>query len=334
MALLERIEAGTGEAPRRPRESLVSYPPSSELAFPGCKPVRLPREELELYDGRLEFWDGATETAWVCRAQQPLPREAGGRVAESGGSASPRCAARPSPATARWDLMVRNEGGLPWRILQADQSVYLHPGRARLPGAVAMEVGDARLAGRGAGGGPHHGRVPGEAAAVRGVGVPGGVGGGARTIGRRADRSAGAPGADDSRAGGGRVPGVAGEPGISGLGVRRSCTWRSTSGCVRRRTCEVLERVGSALGARRGRDRTTIRCCVPCAARAGRKAGWKAVPGWCARCCRRGASDFRRTSRRRARIRRIARGRHRRGGVRLRQASRISALVSATIDSP
>ena len=54
---------------------------------------------------------------------------------------------RGSPITCygSMDLMVRNEGGLPWRILQADQSVYLHPGRARLPGAVAMEVGEHDL---------------------------------------------------------------------------------------------------------------------------------------------------------------------------------------------
>ena len=144
MALLERIEAGTDEAPRHPRESLVSYPPSSELAFPGCKPVRLPREELELYDGRLEFWDGATETAWVCEPNSPYHEKPGGalpslveRIAQVRGS--------PITCYGSMDLMVRNEGGLAWRILQADQSVYLHPGRARLPGAVAMEVGEHDL---------------------------------------------------------------------------------------------------------------------------------------------------------------------------------------------
>ena len=144
MALLERIEAGTDEAPRRQRESLVSYPPSSELAFPGCKPVRLPREELELYDGRLEFWDGATETAWVCEPNSPYHEKPGGalpslveRIAQVRGS--------PITCYGSMDLMVRNEGGLAWRILQADQSVYLHPGRARLPGAVAMEVGEHDL---------------------------------------------------------------------------------------------------------------------------------------------------------------------------------------------
>ena len=144
MAAIELFEAGADEAPRRPRKSLVSYPPASELAFPGCKPVRLPREELELYDGRLEFWDGATETAWVCEPNSPYHEKPGGalpslveRIAQVRGS--------PVTCYGSMDLMVRDAGGLPWRILQADQSVYLHPGRARLPGAVAMEVGEHDL---------------------------------------------------------------------------------------------------------------------------------------------------------------------------------------------
>ena len=144
MAAIELIEAGTDEAPRRPRKSLVSYPPASELAFPGCKPVRLPREELELYDGRPGVLGRRHRDRLGLRAQQPLPREAGGRVAQL---VERIAQVRGSPITCygSMDLMVRNEGGLVWRILQADQSVYLHPGRARLPGAVAMEVGEHDL---------------------------------------------------------------------------------------------------------------------------------------------------------------------------------------------
>ena len=39
------------------------------------------------------------------------------------------------------DLLLRNERGEKWRIMQADQSVYPHSGRARLP-ADAMEIGE------------------------------------------------------------------------------------------------------------------------------------------------------------------------------------------------
>ena len=35
--------------------------------FPGCESFHLPAGELDTYEGRLEFWDGVTETAWrVC----------------------------------------------------------------------------------------------------------------------------------------------------------------------------------------------------------------------------------------------------------------------------
>ena len=143
MATYELIETRTGETPRRQRRRnpLLDHPPSSELAFPGCKPIHLPREELETWDGRLEFWDGATETAWVCEPNSPYHEKPGGALP---GLVERIAQVRGSPITCygSMDLMVRNERGRPWRILQADQSVYLHPGRARLPGAVAMEWGE------------------------------------------------------------------------------------------------------------------------------------------------------------------------------------------------
>ena len=39
------------------------------------------------------------------------------------------------------DLLLRDAGGEPRRIMQADESVYLHPGRAK-PGPAAMVVGE------------------------------------------------------------------------------------------------------------------------------------------------------------------------------------------------
>ena len=40
------------------------------------------------------------------------------------------------------DLLLRDAGGEPRRIMQADESVYLHPALARLPGTAAMVVGE------------------------------------------------------------------------------------------------------------------------------------------------------------------------------------------------
>ena len=49
------------------------------------------------------------------------------------------------PSLAERIAQVRGERGLAWCILPADQSVYPHPGRVRLPGAVAMGVGEHDL---------------------------------------------------------------------------------------------------------------------------------------------------------------------------------------------
>ena len=54
--------------------------------FPGCESFHLPASEIDTYEGRLEFWDGDTETAWkVCEPtsiyhEQPARRL--GRMAE------------------------------------------------------------------------------------------------------------------------------------------------------------------------------------------------------------------------------------------------------------
>ena len=109
-------------------------------AFPGCTPVRLPRAEIDRFERRLEYWDAATETAWVCepvttyheRPSRLLTRLAD-RIAGVRGS--------PIECYGSMDLLLRDERGEPRRIMQADESVYLHPTRATLPGA-AMVVGE------------------------------------------------------------------------------------------------------------------------------------------------------------------------------------------------
>ena len=47
-------------------------PPAPTAAeFPGCRPVRLPREELDDCELRFEYWDAVSETAWVCELVSP-----------------------------------------------------------------------------------------------------------------------------------------------------------------------------------------------------------------------------------------------------------------------
>jgi Uma2 family endonuclease len=128
------------EAPPSGRYDAAPPLPAQPPAFPGCKPVHLPRTEIERFEGRLEYWDSATETAWICdpatayheRPSRLLTRLAE-RIAEVRGS--------PIESYGSMDLLLRDPDGEPRRIMQADESVYLHPARAKLPGA-AMVVGE------------------------------------------------------------------------------------------------------------------------------------------------------------------------------------------------
>ena len=115
----------------------------AELASPGspgCTPVHLPRAELEHFERRLEYWDAATETAWVCepatsyheRPSRLLPQLAV-LIAKVRGSRI--------ECYGSMDLLLRNDRGEPQLIMQADESLYLHPDGAKLP-ATAMVVGE------------------------------------------------------------------------------------------------------------------------------------------------------------------------------------------------
>ena len=47
-----------------PRSAPESKPESLEL--PGCRPLRISREAIADYEGRIEYWDAPTEVAMVC----------------------------------------------------------------------------------------------------------------------------------------------------------------------------------------------------------------------------------------------------------------------------
>ena len=102
--------------------------------FPGCESFHLPASEIDSYEGRLEFWDGYTETAWkVCEGtsiqhEQPSRQLAqmAGRFAMVRGS---RIACLGSGNLVRLDAAGRKR----W-LMQADEMLYLHPDRVRLQG--------------------------------------------------------------------------------------------------------------------------------------------------------------------------------------------------------
>ena len=106
--------------------------------FPGCESFHLPADELDHYEGRLEFWDGATETAWRI-PETPLQHERPSRrfVQMSERVAMLRGSAIESYGSAA--LVRRDATGRKRWLMQADEVLYLHPGRVRLAGP-AIEV--------------------------------------------------------------------------------------------------------------------------------------------------------------------------------------------------
>ena len=107
--------------------------------FPGCRPMPLKRDALSTCEGRFEYWDGDTETAWVAEpttaTHERPPHRLSGLVHVIAGVRG-----SPIECLGSMDLLLRDEHGERWRILQADQSVYLQPWRVRRL-TQAMEIG-------------------------------------------------------------------------------------------------------------------------------------------------------------------------------------------------
>ena len=128
--------AKTAAKPRR-RPGADAAQPQPAPEFPGCKPVHLPREEMEDSDQRLEYWDGATQTAWICETVSPYHEFPSCRLV---GLSERIAMMRGAPIESYGSMDLRQSGG-PQSIMQADESVYLHPRTARLPGPSAMVIG-------------------------------------------------------------------------------------------------------------------------------------------------------------------------------------------------
>ena len=111
----------------------------ASLEFPGCRPVRISREEIADCDRRIEYWDAATEIAMVCEPVSIYHEHPGQRlrelltlIAQTRGS--------PIGTLGAADLLMRDTHGAYLRILEGDQTVYLHP-RTTRPAGPAIEVG-------------------------------------------------------------------------------------------------------------------------------------------------------------------------------------------------
>lgn len=123
--MAEPAQAVRDLSPEEPAD--VEDAPVAESDFPGCRAVRISREEIEDYDGRLEYWESRTETAMVvCEPTTTYHERPGHRLAALAALIG---ASRGSPLAAfgTSDLVRFDADGTQYELLQADQILYLHP---------------------------------------------------------------------------------------------------------------------------------------------------------------------------------------------------------------
>ena len=117
----------------------------AELEFTGCEPVRVSGAEIfgPEWEGRkLEYWHAATEIAWMVREpvsrwhERPTRRLARllERIVEARGS-DVEC-------LGSTDLRIREPDGALADLMQADETVVLHPAGANLPQGPQLIVGE------------------------------------------------------------------------------------------------------------------------------------------------------------------------------------------------
>ena len=134
-------QAGIAAPRGRADPSRATTPVEAPPEFPGCRPIRLTRDGLEDFEGRLEYWDARTETAWV--VAEPTSAAHEGPTRRLGRLAELIAAVRGSPIESygSMDLVLLDEHGKWRRLMQADETLYLHPGRAHIPD-VRLVVGE------------------------------------------------------------------------------------------------------------------------------------------------------------------------------------------------
>ena len=101
--------------------------------FPGCESFHLPASEIDHHEGRLEFWDGDTETAWKI-PETPIQHEGPSRQLTQMAARFEMVRGSPISSFGSSDLVRLDAAGRKRWLMQADEVLYLHPDRVRLPG--------------------------------------------------------------------------------------------------------------------------------------------------------------------------------------------------------
>ena len=131
----QRASYGTGKRhpSAHPSASTADFGPED---FPGCEPFHLPAVELERYEGRLEFWDGRTETAWKVCEPTTIDHELPSRRLPWVARALASLRGSEIECMGSADLVGRDALGRRRWLMQADEVLYLHPVRSRPRGSV------------------------------------------------------------------------------------------------------------------------------------------------------------------------------------------------------
>ena len=101
--------------------------------FPGCRSFQLTRDAVDHYDGRFEYWDAATETAWVVAEPTSGTHEQPSRRLSALGEVIASLRGGPIECRGSMDLIWNAGQRERRRIMQADEVAYLYPARARIP---------------------------------------------------------------------------------------------------------------------------------------------------------------------------------------------------------
>ena len=143
MAKWSTLEVPAREVPARgsgdaaPDVAPRAYGPED---FPGCESFHLPERALESYEGRLEFWDGATETAWKVSEPTTTFHEGPSRRLVQMATRVEALRGSPIACFGSSDLVRRDASGrLRW-LMQADEVLYLHPERVRLGAKIDVDA--------------------------------------------------------------------------------------------------------------------------------------------------------------------------------------------------
>ena len=108
--------------------------PYRDEDFPGCESFPLPASVLDRYEGRLEFWDGATETAWKVSEPTSIQHEAPSRQLAMMAGKFAMLRGSPIVCVGSADLLRVDATGRKRWLMQADEVLYLRPDRIRLQG--------------------------------------------------------------------------------------------------------------------------------------------------------------------------------------------------------